>query len=50
LIQKADVGLVDIAFTRKQKKTSEIQQLATQKDQELRALEKDFKEILQDAN
>jgi tetratricopeptide (TPR) repeat protein len=50
LIQKADVGLVDIAFTRKQKKTSEIQQLATQKDQELRMLEKDFKEILQDAN
>ncbi len=50
LIQKADVGLVDIAFTRKQKKTSEIQQLATQKDRELRALENDFKEILQDAN
>ncbi len=50
LILKADVGLVDIAFTRKQKKTSEIQQLATQKDRELRALDRDFKEILQDVD
>ncbi|MFL5345633.1 MAG: tetratricopeptide repeat protein [Hyalangium sp.] len=49
LVLKGDVGLVDVAFTRKQDKTSEIQKLSAQKDQELRALEKDFKEVLKDA-
>ncbi len=49
LVLKGDVGIVDVAFTRKQDKTSEIQKLSAQKDQELRALEKDFKEVLKDA-
>ncbi|WP_224249756.1 tetratricopeptide repeat protein [Hyalangium gracile] len=48
LVLKGDVGIVDVAFTRKQDKTGEIQKLSAQKDQELRALEKDFKEVLKD--
>jgi hypothetical protein len=42
--------VVDVAFTRKQDKTVEIQKLSAQKDQELRALERDFKEVLKDVN
>ncbi|WNG49610.1 tetratricopeptide repeat protein [Archangium minus] len=50
LVLKADVGLVDVAFTRKQDKTTEIQQLSVQKDEELRSLEKEFEEVLKDVN
>jgi TolA-binding protein len=48
LVLKGDVGVVDVAFTRKQDKTVEIQRLSAQKDQELRALERDFKDVLKD--
>ena len=48
LVLKGDVGIVDVAFTRKQDKTAEIQKLSGQKDQELRALERDFKAVLKD--
>jgi TolA-binding protein len=50
LVLKGDVGVVDVAFTRKQDKTVEIQRLSAQKDQELRALERDFKEVLKDVD
>jgi hypothetical protein len=50
LVLKGDVGVVDVAFTRKQDKTGEIQKLSAQKDQELRALDKDFKEVLKEAD
>lgn len=50
LVLKGDVGVVDVAFTRKQDKTVEIQTLSAQKDQELRALERDFKEVLKDVD
>jgi TolA-binding protein len=50
LVLKADVGLVDVAFTRKQDKTTEIQKLSAQQGEELRALEKEFEEVLKDAN
>jgi hypothetical protein len=50
LVLKADVGLVDVAFTRKQDKTTEIQKLSSQKDQELQELEEEFKEVLEDTN
>lgn len=50
LVLKGDVGMVDVAFTRKQDKTVEIQKLSAQKDQELRALERDFKEVLKDVD
>ncbi|HYO55647.1 tetratricopeptide repeat protein [Archangium sp.] len=48
LVLKADVGLVDVAFTRKQDKTTEIQKLSAQKDRDLRNLEKEFEEVLKD--
>ncbi len=50
VVLKADVGLVDVAFTRKQDQTEEIQKLAAQKDRELNSLEEDFKEVLQDVD
>ncbi len=50
LVLKADVGLVDVAFTRKQDKTTEIQKLSSQKDRDLRNLEKEFEGVLKDEN
>jgi tetratricopeptide (TPR) repeat protein len=48
LVQKADVGLIDVAFGRKQSKTEEIQKLAVQRDQDLRQMDQEFKEVLED--
>lgn len=48
LVLKANVGLVDVAFQRKQDKTTSIQKLAAQKDRELRQLDEEFREVLKD--
>jgi hypothetical protein len=48
LVQKADIGLIDVTFGRKQSKTQEIQKLAVQKDQDLRQLDQEFKEVLEE--
>lgn len=50
LVLKADVGVVDVAFTRKQDRTENIQKLSQQKDRELRALDEEFKEVLKDVD
>lgn len=50
LVLKADVGVVDVAFQRKQDKTSNIQKLAGQKDRELKQLDEEFKEVLKDVD
>jgi tetratricopeptide (TPR) repeat protein len=50
LVLKADVGVVDVAFQRKQDKTSQIQKLAAQKDRELKSLDEEFKEVLKDVD
>jgi tetratricopeptide (TPR) repeat protein len=50
LVLKADVGVVDVAFQRKQDKTASIQKLAAQKDRELKSLDDEFKEVLKDDN
>jgi TolA-binding protein len=50
LVLKGDVGQVDVAFTRKQDKTMEIQKLSAQKDKELRALDRDFKDVLKEVD
>lgn len=50
LVLKADVGLVDVAWTRKQDKTAEIQNLAKQKERELKGLETEFKEVLKEVD
>lgn len=50
LVLKADVGVVDVAFQRKQDKTSQIQKLAAQKDRELKQLDDEFKDVLKDVD
>ncbi len=50
LVLKADVGVVDVSFQRKQDKTSSIQKLASQKDRELKQLDDEFKEVLKDVD
>lgn len=50
LVLKADVGLVDVAFTRKQDETNQIQKLSLQKDRDLRALDNEFKEVLKEVD
>ena len=50
LVLKADVGVVDAAFTRKQSQTSSIQKVASQKEEELRALDEDFQPVLKDVD
>jgi tetratricopeptide (TPR) repeat protein len=50
LVLKADVGVVDTAFTQKQSKTTDIQKVASQKEEELRALDQDFQPVLKDVD
>lgn len=46
LVLKADVGVVDVAFTEKQDKTTEIQKLSAQKDKALHELDAEFRDVL----
>lgn len=48
LVLKADVGLVDVAWTRKRDKTDAIQKLAGDKDRDLRELDQEFRDVLQE--
>ncbi len=50
LVLKADVGVVDVSFQRKQDKTSEIQKKSAAKDRELKQLDDEFKEVLKDVD
>jgi hypothetical protein len=50
LVLKADVGVVDVSFQRKQDKTSQIQKLAAQKDRELKQLDEEFRDVLKDVD
>jgi tetratricopeptide (TPR) repeat protein len=50
LVLKADVGMVDVAWTKKQDDTNKIQQLSKQKDKELKSLDDEFKEVLKDVD
>jgi hypothetical protein len=50
LVLKANVGNVDVAFTRKQDKTQQIQKMSAEKDRELRELDGEFKEVLKDVD
>jgi TolA-binding protein len=45
LVLKADVGLVDVAFTRKRGQTEDIQKLSARKDAQLRALQEEFEQV-----
>ncbi|MBM4379187.1 MAG: tetratricopeptide repeat protein [Deltaproteobacteria bacterium] len=50
LVLKADVGIVDVAFSRKQDSTQAIQKLSAQKDRELRQLDEEFREVLREVD
>jgi tetratricopeptide (TPR) repeat protein len=50
LVLKANVGNVDVAFTKKQDKTQQIQKMSAEKDRELRSLDGEFKEVLKDVD
>ena len=50
LVLKADVGVVDTAFTKKQSQTTAIQKVASQKEEALRELDSDFQPVLKDVD
>jgi len=48
LVLKADVGVVDVSFQRKQDHTTAIQTMSAKKDRELKQLDDEFREVLKD--
>lgn len=48
LVLKADVGLVDSAWSRKRERVDKIQALSQQKSSELEALDRDYKPVLRE--
>lgn len=48
LVLKADVGIVDVAWSRKRERLDKIQQLSQQKAVELQQLDRDFKSLLRE--
>jgi hypothetical protein len=49
-VLKADVGIVDVAWSRKRERLDRIQQLSQQKAGELDALDRDFKLVLREVD
>jgi tetratricopeptide (TPR) repeat protein len=50
LVLKADVGIVDVAWSRKRERLDKIQQLSQQKATELQQLDRDFKTLLREVD
>ncbi|MCM2333934.1 MAG: hypothetical protein NDI82_08285 [Anaeromyxobacteraceae bacterium] len=50
LVLKADVGIVDVAWSRKRERLDRIQQLSQQKAAELEVLDRDFKLVLREVD
>jgi len=48
LVLKADVGIVDVAWSRKRERVERIQQISRQKTSELEALDRDFRTMLRE--
>jgi tetratricopeptide (TPR) repeat protein len=48
LVVKSDVGIIDVSWGLKDQKTSAVTKLTNQKNLELKALEEDFRKILED--
>ena len=48
LVLKADVGIVDVAWSRKRERVEKIQQISQQKTTELDALDRDFRLLLRE--
>ena len=47
LVLKADVGIIDVAWSRKRERVERIQQLASQEAAELEALDRDYRLVLE---
>jgi tetratricopeptide (TPR) repeat protein len=50
LVLKADVGIIDVAWSRKRERVEKIQQISQQKSAELEALDRDFKMVLREVD
>ncbi|HET9555270.1 MAG TPA: hypothetical protein VFP50_20055, partial [Anaeromyxobacteraceae bacterium] len=48
LVLKADVGIVDVAWSRKRERLDRIQALSAQKSNELETLDREFKLVLRE--
>jgi tetratricopeptide (TPR) repeat protein len=48
LVVRSDVGIIDVAWGLKDQKTQAVNKLTTQKNLELKALEEDFKKVLEE--
>jgi tetratricopeptide (TPR) repeat protein len=48
LVVKSDVGLIDVAWGEKDQKTQAVNKLTAQKNLEMRALDEDFRKVLED--
>ena len=48
LVVKSDVGIIDVAWGTKDQKTSMVNKLTNQKNQELKALDEDFRKVLEE--
>jgi tetratricopeptide (TPR) repeat protein len=48
LVLKADVGIVDVAWSRKRERVERIQQISQQKAAELEALDRDYKRVVRE--
>jgi chromosome segregation ATPase len=48
LVVQSDVGIIDVAWGLKDQKTQEVTKLTTQKNLEIKALDEDFKKLLED--
>ena len=47
-VLEAELGLLDVAFTRKQQRTEAIQDLSERKERDLAAFDAEFREVLED--
>jgi tetratricopeptide (TPR) repeat protein len=50
LVLKADIGIVDVAWSRKRQRLEKIQQLAVQKDAEVEQLDRDYRVLLREVD
>jgi tetratricopeptide (TPR) repeat protein len=48
LVVRSDVGIIDVAWGLKDQKTSAVNKLTNQKNQEMKALDEDFRKILEE--
>ena len=48
LVVRSDVGIIDVSWGLKDQKTSAVTKLTSQKNLELKAIEEDFRKVLED--